>query len=158
MAQETNPDEGQTWQRRLAAAANNRAWDLAESQLRSADEDAEMLDAAHAARFLWSGIGNQKNMAHADTLLGQVHALLGNGALAMKYANAALGFFSTRQSLPWETAFAHAVLAHAAHADGDAALHALHYREAAQAAEAITVAENRRIFDATFRVIPKPQA
>ena len=156
MAQETNPDESQAWRRRFAAMANNRAWDLSEAAARSADEAAEMLDAAHAARFLWRGIGNEKNAAHADLLLAQVHALLGHGAAAMQYANAAFAFFSNGTSLPWELAFAHAVLAHAAHADGNAALHRQHYRKAAEAAQAITVPENRKIFDATFRGIPKP--
>lgn len=156
MAQEPTPDETQAWRKRFAAAANNRAWELSESAARSADEDAEMLDAAHAARFLWRGIGNQTNAARADLLLGQVHALLGNGAMAMRYANAAFAFFSGGTGLPWEIAFAHAVLAHAAHANGDAALHEIHYRAAAEAAQAISVAENRKFFDATFRVVPKP--
>jgi hypothetical protein len=156
MEQQSSQDEEQRGRRRLAATANNRAWDLAELGLRSADEDAEMLDAAHAARFLWNGIGNEKNVANADLLLGQVYALLGNGALAMRYANRAFSFFSRGPSLPLELAFAHAVLANAASADGDAALHGLHYRQAAVAAEGITVPENRKIFDATFRVVPKP--
>lgn len=156
MEQDTGLDEARHGRRRLAAAANNRAWELAELHQRSPDEDAEMLDAAHAARFLWSGLGSEKNAANADLLLGQVHALLGHGALAMWYANRAFGFFSNTASLPVETAFAHAVLANAAHADGDAALHELHYEKAAAAAQSITVPENRRIFDATFRLIPKP--
>ena len=156
MAHETNPDESLAWRRRFAAAANNRAWELSESAARSADDDAEMLDAAHAARFLWRGIGNEKSAANADLLPGQVHALLGNGSPAMQYANSAFAFFSSGTSLPWEIAFAHAVLAHAAHANGDAALHGLHYRKAAEAVQAITVPGNREIFDATFRVIPKP--
>lgn len=156
MPQETHQEESRVWRRRFAVVANNRAWDLSESLARSADQDAEMLDAAHAARFLWRDIGNESNAAHADLLLGHVHALLGNGALAMQYAGAALAFFSSRPSPPSELAFAHAALANAAHAGGDAQLHGLHYRKAAEAAEAIAIPENRRNFEATFRVIPKP--
>ncbi len=156
MTQQTNPEESLEWQRRFAAAANNRAWSLAEATARSADEDEEMLDAAHAARLLWRGIGNAKNAARADLLLGQVHALLGNAAPAMRYAQAAFAVFSGGEGLPWEVAFAHAVLAHAAHVGGDVALHRLHYRKAAEAAQAITVAANRELFEATFRVVPKP--
>jgi len=156
MTQETSPDEALLWRRRLAAAANNRAWDLAEAQERSAAEDAEMLDAAHAARFLWRGIGDDKNLAHADVLLAQAYALLGHGAPAMRHARAAFDYFSSHPSLPWETAFAHAVLANAAHAGGEVELHRLHYAKAAEAAEAIVNANNRKLFDATFAVIPKP--
>jgi hypothetical protein len=156
MAQDINQNERNDWRRRFAMAANNRAWDLSESTARSQDEDAEMLDAAHAARFLWRDIGNESNAAHADLLLGHVHALLGNAALAMRYASAAFAFFSNRPSPPSEIAFAHAALANAAHASGDAELHSLHYRKAAEAAPAIAIPENRKNFETTFRVIPKP--
>jgi len=115
-----------------------------------------MLDAAHAARFLWRGIGTERNAARAELLLGQVHALLGNAQPAMRCAKAAFAFFSGGDSLPWEVAFAHAVLAHAACVNGDAALHALHYGKAAEAAQAITVPANRALFEATLRVVPKP--
>ena len=156
MTPETQPEESHLWRRHFAAAANNRAWDLSEAAARSADEDTEMLDAAHAARFLWRGIGNESNAAHAEVLLAHVHALLGHGVSAMQHASAALAFFSNKPSLPWEIAFAHAVMANAAHASGNAELHRLHYREAAEAAEAIVVPESRRLFEATFRVVPKP--
>lgn len=48
-----------------------------------------MLDAAHAAMYLWSTIGTELNLALAQSLLGQVHAFLGNSRFAMPYAQAA---------------------------------------------------------------------
>lgn len=156
MADLPTEEETARWQRRLASQANNRGWALAEWGSRTQDEDAEMLHAAHASRHLWSLIGTGKNHALADLLLGHVHALLGHGSSAMQYANAAFSYFSSRQSEAWETAFAHAVLANAAHAAGLAELHEANYAKALEAANTLADPEDRKVFDATFVVIPKP--
>mgnify|MGYP001347608528 CR=1 FL=1 len=49
MSDKPTPEETAIWQRRLAGQANNRAWALAEALTRTAEEDEEMLQAAHAA-------------------------------------------------------------------------------------------------------------
>ena len=64
MAEKPNPEELALWQKRLAAAANNRAWMLAETASRSPGEDEEMLHAAHAAMYFWNIVGNESNHAH----------------------------------------------------------------------------------------------
>jgi hypothetical protein len=148
-------DEARHWRRRFAAAANNRAWELAERDSRAAAEDAEMLDAAHAARHLWAPIGTPENAALAELLLAQVLALLGHGPAALAHARAAHAFLARPDRPDWQVAFAHAVLAHAALAAGDPALHATEHA-AAVAAAASLGAEDRRVFDATFRTVPTP--
>ena len=144
------------WRRRLGSGANNRAWTLAEMLSRTREEDEEMLHAAHAAAHLWSTVGNARNAALADLLLGQVHALLGNPVLAERFARSALEFFLSGKSAPWELAAAHAVAANAAHCSGDSVAHQREYAAAQSAAEAITNAEEKAIFLATLRVVPKP--
>ncbi len=48
-------------QRKVAVALFNRVWDLLDSgDGRSADETAEMLDAAHASRYLWRRMGGEE--------------------------------------------------------------------------------------------------
>jgi hypothetical protein len=158
MSETPSEEETAKWHRRLGGAANNRGWKLAEMPVRTAAEDEEMLHAAHASRHLWSKVGNEMNFALGDMLLGQVHALLGHGPLAMRYAEAAFAFFSSRESEAWETAFSHLVLSHAAHAAGKPDMHHAHYRSALEAANALTEAEDREIFDASLRVVPKPDA
>ena len=148
-------DPTRTWTRRFAADANNRAWALAEQASRTPAEDEEMLHAAHAARHLWTSIGTARNHALGDLLLGQVHALLGLGPSALRYARRAHGPLTAADAEPWQAAFAHAVLAHAAHATGDAALHRESHARAATAAAALQD-EDRNVFDATFRTIPAP--
>jgi hypothetical protein len=158
MTEAPEEEQRRSWRRRFAAEANNRGWALAEQGTRTAREDAEMLDAAHASAFLWSAIGTSRNEALADLLLAQVHALLGHGASAQGHAQRALAHFSAHDGQPWELAFAHAVLAHAAHARGLPPLHREHWQQAVAAAGGITNDEERRIFDATFRTIPHPPA
>jgi hypothetical protein len=65
MTEKPSPEEVVRWQHRLAGQANNRAWSLSEQASRSAAEDEEMLNAAHAAMYFWSIVGNANNQAHA---------------------------------------------------------------------------------------------
>src|SRR4051794_1950499 len=76
MTDAPSSEEAAIWQRRLAAQANNRAWRLSESLVRSPEEDEEMLQAAHAAMYFWKMVGSAGNRAHAAQLLAHVYALL----------------------------------------------------------------------------------
>lgn len=142
--------------RRHAVECNNLAWSLSEQGARSAAEDEDMLNAAHASAFHWSRAGNELNAARAWMLLGRVHALLGNGREALRYARQSHDYLVAHDPPDWELAFAHAVLAHAAWAAGDGTLHALHHAKARELGEAIADAEDRSIFLGTFGTIPQP--
>jgi len=144
------------WRRRLGSGANNRAWTLSEKLSRTREEDDEMLHAAHAAAYLWSTIGTERNHALAHLLLGQVHSLLGIPDPADRYATAARDFFTRNDSAPWQVALAHAVAANAAHCNGNAASHQAEYAAAQLGIEAIANAEEKEIALATLRVVPKP--
>lgn len=148
-------DELPRLHKHFAVECNNRAWKLAESPRRSAAEDREMLDAAHAAAFHWSKVGTEVHAARADMLLAHVHALLGHGEVAMKLARPSFDFVASRESPAWEVAFAHAVLANAAAACGERALHEAHYRRARALGSALDEGE-RSVFEAAFRPIPAP--
>ena len=143
---------------RFAVEANNRAWRLSESAARTAADDAEMLNAAHAAALHWSKVGTDLHAARADMLLGHVHALLGHGDIAMRYASASFAYFTSHQCADWELAFTHAVLANAASAADDAGLHLQHFAIAKEMGAALVNSEERKIFDATLRRIPQPSA
>jgi hypothetical protein len=150
------PEEIAKWDRWFGIDCNNRAWRLSEQRLRSPEENEEMLHSAHAAALHWGKIGTDLHRARAEMLLGHVYALLGDGSNAMRYARRSFDFVAGRDSPAWEIAFAHAVLCNAAAAAGDSALHARHHERAKTLAAALEDAEDREIFDATFRVIPAP--
>ncbi len=144
---------GHRW---FAIEANNRAWDLATRSSRSTAEDDEMLNAAHAAALHWAAVGNELNDARAKMLLAHVHAFVGNGALAQRYARASHSYLTAIDSPDWEIAFSHAVMAHAAASANDTSTHRKHYAAARAAADAIAGDEDRAIFEATFIRIPTP--
>jgi hypothetical protein len=151
-----SPEEVAKWNRWFAVECNNRAWRLAEQDARTRDEDEEMLHCAHAAALHWGRVGTDLHRNRAAMLLAHVHALLGDGANALRYARPAFAYVERNESPAWEVAFAHAVLANAAAAAHDRALHAQHYNAARELGAALPDPEDRSIFEATFRVVPAP--
>ena len=156
MADAPTDEEIRQWHRRFAVEANNRAWRLSEAAARTAADDAEMLNAAHAAAMHWSKVGTDLHAARAAMLLGHVHALLGHGDIAMRYASATFDYFTSHKCADWELAFTHAVLANAASAADDARLHLDHFAIAKQMGEALADPEERKIFEATLCRIRQP--
>lgn len=154
MTDKPTPEDVALWQRRLASQANNRAWTLAEILHRSPEEDEEMLQAAHAAMYFWKMVGEPSHRAHAALLLAHVYALLKLPGPAAQYLGKSLPYFSQHDCAPWEMAFAHAVAANVASAEGNASAYAKHYSEAQAVAAHITDSETREMFAATLRVVP----
>ena len=156
MADNPTAEETALWQRRLAAQANNRAWRLSESTSRSAQEDEEMLQAAHAGMYLWKLVGNAGNRAHAALLLAHVYALLKLPGPADHFFRQCEPFFFGQSCEPWERACAFAVKASVAAAARRSEEHASSYREAERLIAALADPQDREILDATLRVVPKP--
>jgi hypothetical protein len=145
-----------SWHRHFAMHANNRAWALSVETLDLAGR-AEMLDAAHAAAWHWSRVGTELNRMRAIMLLAEAHAVLGHGDLALAYAEEMRGYFLGKDDTPdWETAFAHAIYAHAAHAAGEIASYRAAYEDATAAIGAIAKEQDRAIVLKTFDLIPAP--
>jgi hypothetical protein len=156
MSEKPTAEDLALWQRRLASQANNRAWSLSEQQSRTAEEDEEMLQAAHAAMYFWNIVGNASNKAHAAQLLAHVYATLKLPKPAAHYLAKSQPIFMTETAEPWERALAHAFAANVASARAQAAEHAEHYRQAIEQVAALTDAEERAILEATLRVLPVP--
>ena len=150
-----SPEDVAKWNRWFAIECNNRAWRLSEQAARTGAEDVEMLHAAHASAFHWDKVGTDLHRNRAAMLLAHVHALMGHGRAALVYARNSFGYVMKNDSPEWEVAFAHAVLANAAAAAGEAKLHAEHYGRARELGSALG-AEDRAIFDATFARVPEP--
>lgn len=156
MADTPSSEETTLWQQRLAAQANNRAWQLSESLNRSPQEDEEMLQAAHASMYFWKLVGTAGNRAHAAQLVAHVYALLKLPGPAKHYLAQSEPFFLGRDCEPWEKACALAVKASVAAASGQSEVHASSYGEAARSIAALPDPEDREILHATLHVVPKP--
>ena len=151
------PEETALWQRRFASQANNRAWSLSEQRSRTGAEDEEMLQAAHAAKYFWSIVGNEKNRAHAAQLLALVYSKLGWPLPASHYLSRSEPILLSDQAEPWERSLAHAVAASVAEAIGDSTAHRAHFREATEQVAALSDPEDRAIIEATLKVLPRPE-
>lgn len=156
MSDKPSAEEVALWQRRLASQANNRAWSLTEQPSRTSEEDEEMLQAAHAAMYLWNIVGNASNKAHAAQLLAHVYATLKLPNPASHYLAKSQPVLMAASAEAWERALAHAVAANVAAAKGHAGQHAEHYRQAAEQVAALPNPEDRSILEATLRVLPIP--
>ncbi len=155
MTQQTTDSERQDWHKRFAAKANNRAWELSIVE-RTAEQDQEMLDAAHASAWHWRVVGTELNRMRSTMLLAEVHALLGFGSSALRYAEEMRTYFVGRETADWELAFTHVIHAHAASAAGAVDTHRVAYQSAQIALKAIVDDEDRAIVNKTFRQVPAP--
>jgi hypothetical protein len=156
MAETLTPEEITRSHRWHAIECNNLAWALADKSKRTSQEEEEMLNAAHASAFHWSRVGGELNGARAKMLLGHVHARLGNGSIAMRYARESSDYLLAHEPPDWEVAFVHAILAHAAHAAGDYALFKQEYAQADALGGKVADREDKEIFLMTFKGIPRP--
>jgi hypothetical protein len=90
-------------------------------------------------------------------LLAEVHALLGFGESAFRYAEQMRSYFLTQSDTPdWELAFVHAIHAHAAHTSSNDEQHRESYLLAKQALNDIADEEDRKVVSLTFEQVPKP--
>ena len=156
MSEKPTPEELALWQRRLASQANNHAWSLSERSVRNAEEDEQMLQAAHAAMYFWNIVGNENNKAHAAQLLAHAYAKLNLPQPASHYLAKAEPAMLSGKAEPWERALASAVAANVAAAKGDEASHREHYARAVEQVAALPDPEDRAILDATIRALPVP--
>jgi hypothetical protein len=156
MSADLSPDEIARSHRWHAIECNNLAWRLSDQPERTISESEEMLHAAHASAFHWAMAGTERNTARAKLLLGHVYAALGDGPTAQRYAQQSCTYLMAHDPPDWEMAFAEAILAHAAFAARDPALHREHYTRARELGDAIADPEDREIFFKTYDRIPRP--
>jgi tetratricopeptide (TPR) repeat protein len=74
----------------FAIELNNRAWELVEAPARTGEETAEMLSAAHAARYHWRQVGTPINFARADSLVATAYLAAARPEVALGYAQSCL--------------------------------------------------------------------
>jgi uncharacterized protein YndB with AHSA1/START domain len=111
------PDEAEgELHRRLAVAANNSAWELLRRWAAlSPDEADDLLGRAYAAAYHWrraTGAG-PANAVRASWLMSRVHAVLGQGELALHHADQAMAAARAAGLADFDLAYAHEARARA---------------------------------------------
>jgi DNA-binding transcriptional MerR regulator len=105
--------------RRLAVDLFNRVWTLLERSDRSADEDDEMVHAAHASRHHWGVIGEPVNRARGEWQCSRVYAVLGRAEPALWHARRTIELCEQHGIGDFDVAFGWEALARASRVAGD---------------------------------------
>jgi DNA-binding transcriptional MerR regulator len=108
-------------QKSLASAWFNRVWELLEKGDRTVVDNEEMVNAAHASRFLWTSIGTAKEWAIGDWQISRVYAVLDRAEPAVHHARRTLELAQRVPDEAWLTASAYEALSRAYHVAGDRA-------------------------------------
>ncbi|MCU1587259.1 MAG: HTH-type transcriptional regulator hmrR [Frankiales bacterium] len=138
--------------RQLAVQTYNATWHLLEAS-RSEQQDLELLGLAFASRYHWGLAGGPKEQAIADWMASRCLAALGEGSLAVRFADSALALAPTDQE--WLTASMHEGRARAAAAARDRAGRDEHVALARAALDRETDAEDREAIAAQLAEVPE---
>jgi hypothetical protein len=139
--------------RRLAPALYNHVWALLERAHRSADEDDELVHAAHASRWAWGEVGEPANRARGEWQCSRVYAVLGRGEPAVHHARRCLELCLEHDLRDWDLAFAYEALARAHRVAGDDGEAARFKALAREAGNAIADPDDRATFDADYATL-----
>ena len=141
-------------ERRLGAELFNEVWRLLETEDRSAEQDDQMVHAAHASAYHWRRVGKAENFARAEWQCSRVYSVLGRAEPALHHAYRSLELCERNGIGDFDLAFAYEALARA-HAVTGHAGQARHMTELALAAcEHIADSEDKQIVLADLETIP----
>jgi hypothetical protein len=75
--------------RQLGIATYNRCWELLDQEVRTPDEDLELLRASFTSRYHWSFVAEAPQAIMGDWMISRAAAATGEGHLALRYAQLA---------------------------------------------------------------------
>lgn len=141
-------------ERRAAVDLFNHVWELMETPARSIEQDDRMAHAAHASRYHWERVGDATNLLAGEWQCSRVYSVLRRAEPALHHAECALRIAKDAGITGFFLATCYEALARARAVAGDRAESDAAREQAAQAAEAITDPEERKIFDRDMATLP----
>jgi DNA-binding transcriptional MerR regulator len=142
--------------RALAAGLFNRSWDLLEIEDRTARQDAELIDTAHASAWHWRQVGNAANEARGHWMLSRVYAVLGHGPESVYHARRANEVLEVGGEgiEDWDAASAAEAMARALVTVGDTAGAAEWKAKAEALLAGVADIEDRRVVEGDLATLP----
>ena len=132
--------------RAFARSLNNLVWRLLARSGRTAEDDARMVDAAHASQYHWREIGGPP-ATRAEWLVSHVYAVLGRPEPALHHARRCLDLAGTEPGVAdFDHAYAAEAMARALACAGDLDQAAAWHSRATAAGATIADDEDRKIF------------
>jgi hypothetical protein len=127
---------------------HGKTWELLEKKDRTPDEDRRMLDYAHASLAHWRAAGGEVRSQRGQWLLARVYSVLGEGARALKHAQACYELLEGSKAVmeDFDFAFAYEAIARAYAVNGDTSEAKRFFQMAQKAGDAIKEKEDREIF------------
>jgi DNA-binding transcriptional MerR regulator len=142
--------------RALGAGLYNRTWDLLELEDRTADQDDELVDTAHASAWHWRQVGNEANASRGHWILSRVYAVLGRAPESLYHARRQneLVELGGEGFEDWDAPSAAEAMARALALSGDTAA-ALEWKaRAAELVARIPEAEDRAVIEGDLATLP----
>jgi hypothetical protein len=142
--------------RALGAGLFNRTWDLLELDGRTARQDAELIDTAHASAWHWRQVGTAANEARGHWILARVYSVLGHGPEAVFHAGRANDVLEAGGEgiEDWDPAAAAEAMARALVVTGDLEGAASWKARAQRLLEAVADPEDRVVVEADLATLP----
>lgn len=148
----------ETWRKDAAKAAFNAAWDLIYRRDREPDHDAEMLVAACASRYLWEGVGGDEQRTVGDWQVAHVASLLGDAALALRFAARSLAIVEANGWSDWRLASALEGMARAFATAGDGEARDSYAARCREVLATMTDREDRVLIASQLATVPGIEA
>ena len=142
------------WHRQVAIDTFNRAWELIDLPSRSPDRDRELLSLAFTSRYHWGIVGGDEEWMVGDWMIAHVASLLGEGALAQRFATTALDTCRVNGWDDWRLASMPEGMARAAAATGDEPARERHAAEARRVLATLEDKEARELIASQLASIP----
>jgi len=131
--------------RNFAVSLFNRVWELLDKTDRSAVEEVELLNAAHASLYHWLQVGEAKNFSVGEWQLARVYATLRRAEPAVHHAQRSLDIAKQAALAPFYIAYGHEALARAYALSNNAEAVKTHLERARTLAQSVENADERSL-------------
>jgi hypothetical protein len=112
---------------------------------RTAEQDDELIDTAHASAFHWLQVGTAANRARSEWQLSRVYVVVGRAEPALYHARRCLAYCEANPEAleDWDLPYAHEALARAYRLAGDVDQAGRHVAEARELTQGVAAAKDR---------------
>jgi hypothetical protein len=111
---DATPEQSAAWHGTFAPQAFNHTWELLDLDMRTPDEDEDMLSSTFTQRFHWYHVGDARKRAIADWQVSRVAVVLGYAELAQRFGERSLMVCEENDLDAFVRGFAHEAIARAA--------------------------------------------
>lgn len=138
----------------FAIESNNEFWSLSEGDLGDGDKQ-QLLALAFTSLYHWVRVGTEDNVQLANMAIARAFCI-NELPIGLQYAEIAYEHFNGKGE-DWIQAFTNVILSHALHIVGEDVRSGELYETAIEFQSKLTEGD-RKVFDATFSLIPVPRS